>query len=97
MPKDTGPANDDVFATMDTFEEAEDVRDIVAKHSQWPLIFTWGSGSWGVGGLTRHGGKLPRETVEIIAEEIAAFAKKENVKDIDPDKFKKTLEELDKI
>jgi hypothetical protein len=95
MAKNTEAPNDDVFVTADTLEEAMAVREIVLKHAKWPLIFERSDGKYDVGGLTKSGGKIRDEALEALRLDLVEFAKSEATKDIDKEKFKNTVAELE--
>ena len=94
MTKKDDVLGDDIFATCDTMEEAEELRDVVNKYSPWALLFTLAPGKFGVGGLTRHGGKMSRDDVAEIELALEEHIKQQEIKDIDPKKFQETLKEL---
>lgn len=86
---------DDVFAETDTMEEALTLRKVIMKYVPWPLIYTDGAESkFQVGGLTKFGGKLPKETVALVKEELKEYLHEATYKDLDGRKFKNTIEEL---
>jgi uncharacterized protein (DUF2249 family) len=67
---DKSMAYDGVFASADTLEEATALREIVAKHCPWPLIYELLDGTYEVGGLSKTGGRLNKEATDRIMEEI---------------------------
>lgn len=95
MAKEIEAPNDDVFATADTLEEAMAVRKVILKHAKWPLIFERSDGKYDIGGLTKSGGKVRGEALEALRKDLIEFAKAEATKDIDKEKFKNTIAELE--
>lgn len=60
--------NVDVFASASSLNEAMDLRNVVAKHCEWPIIYEHLNGTYEVGGLTRSGGRVSDETLHTIVE-----------------------------
>jgi len=91
---DKTKAFDGVFCSAKNLEEAVELRDIVAKNCPWPLIYELHDGGYEVGGLSKSGGRLNKESVKQIEADLKAHAKQKIKSDLNPDKYKETLLEL---